>query len=783
MKKCFVFLVCCLFTGSLVSAANKYWVGPLNSNWNNPVNWSLTSGGPGGASVPGLADAVIFTGTAKLKVDISPIIASLSTTTGASNVVLYATVPTTITILSNLLVAPFSSLKDSTATNVPFNVYFKYGSTGSILGDWTFEGGVPLSGPGDPGASFTAPVGTLVTVGYVPFFAPSAGRIICKINSKPIVSTNATLRFNYYTYFISDSKPLATIPFATWAKDSVRAIDPYSGVLGAPASTISLTGTFLQVQHLGGIPVYGRVLVDAPALVNDVSLALPDGSKIKGNLDIRNTNGRILTLLAPVSSSSSVQVELGTNEAGFGFGGYLMMSGNTKVTLARATVAAPATSYRLLVNKSFNQSGGNFSLQDYDFATGATTLDIRNDLIETAGTFFTNSNSTSASAKFRVVMNDPYFITGPSGLFESSRIIRMSSGTIDNGHNMVILRIDHSVYSIPLALTSLNGVLLQSPLKVGRLELVRGPLTTTTSYMLTVTDPNPASITVSTNNSYVNGPLRRFTNSIQPYVFPTGKGNTAAGGYVFDSCIVIPVSNTTSMYQAEYFKTGFPALAVTPPLQGVSPVEYWTVMRILGSDARLRLILNAAVPGSTALKGIVVARYVGVSWITENGTVKTPGNSALGFVTSRPLSIFNNFTFGYGIPTSFPTGLLVGQLATSSIPNGPIEGKVGNPASNSSDNLFKNGKDNREPTAYPNPFIENFSIDFYYEGSKTARASVDMYDLKGRVLHKQSIDKLSPGYNHITVNLTGKKLPAAVYSVQLSIDGVPAKTVKMIKAE
>jgi len=42
--------------------AQRYWIATTSSNWNNPSNWSLTSGGAGGASVPGPADAVIFNG-------------------------------------------------------------------------------------------------------------------------------------------------------------------------------------------------------------------------------------------------------------------------------------------------------------------------------------------------------------------------------------------------------------------------------------------------------------------------------------------------------------------------------------------------------------------------------------------------------------------------------------------------------------------------------------------------------------------------------------------------
>ena len=49
-----------LFLSFNVSAANRFWVSPVASNWNNTANWSNVSGGAGGFSVPGLGDAVIF---------------------------------------------------------------------------------------------------------------------------------------------------------------------------------------------------------------------------------------------------------------------------------------------------------------------------------------------------------------------------------------------------------------------------------------------------------------------------------------------------------------------------------------------------------------------------------------------------------------------------------------------------------------------------------------------------------------------------------------------------
>ena len=45
---------------SIANAADRFWVATSTSNWNNTANWSTTSGGSGGASVPTSGDRCYF---------------------------------------------------------------------------------------------------------------------------------------------------------------------------------------------------------------------------------------------------------------------------------------------------------------------------------------------------------------------------------------------------------------------------------------------------------------------------------------------------------------------------------------------------------------------------------------------------------------------------------------------------------------------------------------------------------------------------------------------------
>jgi hypothetical protein len=61
--------------------ANRFWVTGGTGNWNDTSNWSATSGGASGASVPGSSDAALLdasSGAGTVTLDISPVIQTLN---------------------------------------------------------------------------------------------------------------------------------------------------------------------------------------------------------------------------------------------------------------------------------------------------------------------------------------------------------------------------------------------------------------------------------------------------------------------------------------------------------------------------------------------------------------------------------------------------------------------------------------------------------------------------------------------------------------------------------
>ncbi|MBL7812771.1 MAG: choice-of-anchor D domain-containing protein [Bacteroidetes bacterium] len=62
MNKLFALAGLILCSVQASNAASRFWISASNSNWNNTSNWSATSGGAGGAAVPGANDTAYFDG-------------------------------------------------------------------------------------------------------------------------------------------------------------------------------------------------------------------------------------------------------------------------------------------------------------------------------------------------------------------------------------------------------------------------------------------------------------------------------------------------------------------------------------------------------------------------------------------------------------------------------------------------------------------------------------------------------------------------------------------------
>ena len=610
MKKLYVFLLPLILLSSLLSAQTLYWVGPNNGSFNSSANWSATSGGAGGAGAPTTTSDLVFDRNAIVNIPTASNQVSSILVTNNSLVKLYTSTNTQLTVTSGNATVPGlkidagSTLKDSTATDVAFDFRFPAGSLGTINGNWEFEGQVP---PTTGGAGFTVQSTGVVNV---------SGTVNFRENTNNIdVDNQSNINFAAGSFYILNKDEAASVPDVTYNT----------------TSTILVLGSVYFLPGFEGTsPSYGNVVFNLPALTISESLGFTNSTVIKGNLEFLNTNNQTLTILSNLNNVNPTLTA-----------GNLLISGaSTRVALAEenlATAGSGGRLYRLQVN-NYTQTGGDFSLQQSSSLLNSSILAVSGNFSQTGGTFDINSTATS---------------TGLTDLFvlEMNGTTAQTISFLDNIQNELTLRLNNG---------SGGSASLLTPLSVARVDLTSGVLTTTVgtpANILTITDPNSDyGVKSASAASYINGALRRATNSTDEYLFPTGKGG------IYDSIVIIPATTTGSVFQAEYFNAGYPDESVeNPPLAGVANNEYWTVDRVSGADnARIRLALNAAVPRSTSSHNIVVARYNGTDWESEQGASGTqlPGDATTGTVLSEVQSVFGPYTFGIAGAAALPIRLL-----------------------------------------------------------------------------------------------------------------------------
>ena len=138
-----------LFCGTTnSSAAKRYWVAAISDNWNNTANWSTTSGGPGGASVPGSSDYAYFNGngngSCSINVAVNIYGINISNYAGA----IYQTSTNTITVGSGDWIQSGGTFSGGSAyidINDEFELsgglFVSTGGTLYLAGNWTHNSG------------------------------------------------------------------------------------------------------------------------------------------------------------------------------------------------------------------------------------------------------------------------------------------------------------------------------------------------------------------------------------------------------------------------------------------------------------------------------------------------------------------------------------------------------------------------------------------------------------------------------------------------------------------
>ena len=205
---------------TVTHAANRYWVASAFSNWNNTQNWSTTSGGSAGASVPGSGDVAIFdnNSTVSCTIDATVNVSSITVNSGYTGAIAQGS--------NAITVSGAATFSSGTFTGGTANV--------TVSGVFTLAG-----------TAFTSTSGILELRSNAAFssgsFAHNNGTV--RFNGSGSVSITGTSPSLYTLEFVGNA--------CTYTLSSVGSI--------AVVNSLNLTGSLFYTLLTGSISVTGDI--------------------------------------------------------------------------------------------------------------------------------------------------------------------------------------------------------------------------------------------------------------------------------------------------------------------------------------------------------------------------------------------------------------------------------------------------------------------------------------------------------------------------------------------
>jgi pimeloyl-ACP methyl ester carboxylesterase len=138
--------------------------------------------------------------------------------------------------------------------------------------------------------------------------------------------------------------------------------------------------------------------------------------------------------------------------------------------------------------------------------------------------------------------------------------------------------------------------------------------------------------------------------------------------------------------------------------------------------------------------------------------------------------IFIDFSTTAIAQWGFNAGIIVQEYTD---PKGGSVLYMSNSALDSADNLAAVPVDKYKVHVYPNPFNNVMNLDFYNPAAGN-KITAEVYDVNGRLVHRQHYEQISAGHNTLRVGY----LPSSkngIYVVALKINGRIVEAVKMVK--
>ncbi len=600
-------LLIILFAISYQVRAARYWVARTASNWNNPINWATTSGGRGGAGVPGATDAVTFdiNGQGNCTIDVPVNIHQLT---------LSFLFLGTITQGANAVsVAGAASISSGTFTGGSADI--------TIGGTFTLSGGTFTSTTGvlefDGSSAFSG--GTFNNNNGTVFYVATGGNTTISGTSPSFY----ILEFagEGYSYNITSNGTVTV-------SSSLNLFG--SQAYGLNTGTIDVSGDIDITNTAAGC--YGSALVD----IDGTGAQTVTGSPVAGagalpQVTINKRSGTLALANYPASSNNFTYtagiVNAGTSTWCFTNGttnpytikGSLTLNNITFLAVVPATYTIPATT-TLTTTGDLTIAGtggitlntGNINVHGNLYLTNAATTGGGTALITINGTGSQAIDGTAVSIgqdllPFVMINKTSGTLTMKGNISESENW-QYSAGTVDastfsstvafGGNNLSVASAGMSFYNV--SVTGNTTTLSSSLTAAGNLTIKAGvlaPGTNTINLAGSWSDYGAGGFTEATSTVVLNGPALQTITAPGGETYATLKINNSGAG--------IKLFNNTTAGTALTMTSGNIDLNGNILTIGLSVANNGTLNytggTIINTGSVTRWFKAAAIAGSTGL--------------------------------------------------------------------------------------------------------------------------------------------------------------------------------------
>lgn len=343
-----VFSLLFILISNSAFGAKRYWIKTTSAIWNDTANWSSTSTGSSGFSVPGVNDTAYFT----------------SSKNGSC------------TLDVNISVKHLNIGAGYTGTIVQGGYSVTIGTTGAVLSGGTFSGGsaaITLTGPMTiSGCAFTSTSGTLTTSSNVTVssgsFAHNSGTITVTANMTLTSSITGGVTFNNLSFS-------PTAANATYTITSTTAIN-ISG-------TLTIGGNKTSTFNTGTLRVQGNLTITAATL---------SGGGGTGTIILNGTGNQTLTGSGTAATGRLPKVEINKSSGTLSLASTISVGNNW--THNSGTIN-PGTSTVYIANGS--TFTGNLTFYNLTFGTSAGLTIATGSVVTVTNTFYGNCTIINGS--------------------------------------------------------------------------------------------------------------------------------------------------------------------------------------------------------------------------------------------------------------------------------------------------------------------------------------------------------------------------------------------------